>query len=135
MIYKKPLRKNLFENKQQAEIFVSLFDNERFDELDRKIARHIFVDNMTVDEVADIIGYSSRQIERIKSNFIRFALQKLIHKQTPQESKEYDDDWFICPNCGSEIVCVDDYIDINKFCLVCGQALNFKEKKVHHDEK
>lgn len=58
-------RKPLFTDETEAEIFLDLFTD--FDEPHYKeIAKLIFVDGLTNDEVGEEIGYSSRQIQRLR---------------------------------------------------------------------
>ena len=64
-------------NKEEGEIFILYLDNE----LDKKIAQYSLVDGMTNEEVAEIVGYSKRQIDRIRVSLMKTVLKKLIEKQ------------------------------------------------------
>lgn len=72
-------RKPLFTNETEAQLFVSLFTD--FDEeIYIEIAKLIFVDGLTNEEVAIQIGYSKRQIERIRTLLMKVALKRAIKK-------------------------------------------------------
>ena len=73
-------RKPLFKQNNEIDIFVSLF-NINFDyETDIEIAKLCFIDGCTNEEVSDIVGYSKRQVERIRANLLKVALQRAIKK-------------------------------------------------------
>lgn len=74
-------RKPLF-NSEQGKIFLSLFD----DALEKKVAKYIFVDGMTLDETADAVGYCTRQISRIHQRVIKKALVRLVNKQIQEKT-------------------------------------------------
>lgn len=80
--YKKHPRKPLFRDEKEAQTFVNLFNDFYVDENYRKIAKLAFVDGLACQEIADEIGYSIRQIERIRVEIMKIALKKLIYKQT-----------------------------------------------------
>ena len=63
-------------NEEQGKIFLDLLD----DNMDKRIARLLFIDGMTNQECADIIGYSSRQIERKRSALLKKGILRLINK-------------------------------------------------------
>lgn len=52
-----------------------------------------------------------------------------IKKQMPKKVKIADHDfgYFECPSCGSQIYDSSGYFLDHKFCLSCGQALDFSE--------
>lgn len=65
-IYKKPPRKPIYkENSEEAKKLFSICEND----LEKKIVQLIFIDGYTADEVGYEIGYSTRQIYRIKKKF------------------------------------------------------------------
>ena len=79
-------RKPLF-NSEQGEIFLSLFDDALYDDaLEKKVAKYIFVDGMTLDETADAVGYCTRQIIRIRQNVIKKALVRLVNKKIQEKT-------------------------------------------------
>lgn len=107
-------RKPLFDEKQ-GEIFILHLDEI----LEKKIAQLIFVEGATNEEVAEEIGYSKRQIERIRISLMKTVLKRLVEKQIPKKVivKKYDiggNDYF-CP-CGNQI-------KSGQYCPDCGQAL------------
>lgn len=61
-------------NPTSGELFVSLFGTD----LEKQIAHLLFVEGYTNKEVADEVGYSKRQIERIRINMLKVAVQKLL---------------------------------------------------------
>ena len=62
-IYKKPPKKPIYkENSAEAKKLFLVCENE----LEKQIAKLIFIDGYTADEVAYEVGYSERQIYRIK---------------------------------------------------------------------
>lgn len=74
-------RKPLFVQEKEAKLFLSLFTD--FDEENHiKIAKLIFVEGLTNEEVANEIGYSKRQIERLRIQILRVALKRAITKIT-----------------------------------------------------
>ena len=76
-----------FFNSEQGEIFLSLFDDALYDDaLEKKVAKYIFVDGMTLDETADAVGYCTRQIIRIRQNVIKKALVRLVNKQIHEKT-------------------------------------------------
>ncbi|MEE0968360.1 MAG: ECF-type sigma factor [Clostridia bacterium] len=77
--FQKAPRKPLFTDETEANQFISLFTD--FDEENhRKIAKLIFVDGLTNEEVANEIGYSKRQIERLRAQLVKVALKRAIRK-------------------------------------------------------
>jgi hypothetical protein len=116
-------RKPLF-NKEQGEVFVSMVD----DDLHKEIANKIFVDGMTNEEVAEEIGYSKRQIERIRISLMKTILKVLLDKQIPKkpnihgfrEGREVNTVSYTCPICNK-------HIGRENFCKHCGQALDWSD--------
>lgn len=55
--------------------------------------------------------------------------REAVERQKPKkpEDVEYDYSYFICPVCGDGIYVSDDY-EIHKFCLNCGQAIDWSEE-------
>lgn len=115
-------RKPLFSD-EQASIFLSCFGGE----LEQKIAKYIFVEGVTNEEVADEVGYSKRHIERIRITLMKIALKKLIDKDIPKKpfnrAFDYDADYGHCPNCKQ---IVSDFHNF-KICSNCGQALDWSD--------
>ena len=50
------------------------------DEVYRRVAKCLFIDNITVRETADVIGYSERQIYRIKKKLTEILKEKEVTK-------------------------------------------------------
>lgn len=115
-------RKPLF-NKEQGEVFVSMVDGD----LHKEIANKIFVDGMTNEEVAEEIGYSKRQMERIRISLMKTVLKKLVEKQIPKKPIDGCYPWCICPACGGSVYLenMKEHILNNEttYCEHCGQAL------------
>lgn len=66
-IHKKPPHKPIYkENSAEVKKLFSACENE----LQEKIVKLLFIDGYTADEVADEVGYSVRQIYRIKKKLI-----------------------------------------------------------------
>ena len=66
----------LFEDSDKAEIFLKLID----DELHRDIADRLFVRGDTNKDVADAVGYSVRQIERIRVQILKDAVTRAVNR-------------------------------------------------------
>jgi hypothetical protein len=62
---------------EQGDVFCSLLDDEQH----KKIAKRIFVDGATNEEVAEEFFYCKKQIERIRIGLLKAVLKKLIEKQ------------------------------------------------------
>lgn len=60
---------------EQANFFISLFDD---DKTVQKVAKCIFADGLTNKQTAEKVGYSVRQIERLRVRITRVALRKLM---------------------------------------------------------
>ena len=60
---------------KQANFFISLFDD---DKTVQKVAKCIFADGLTNKQTAEKVGYSVRQIERLRLRITRVALRKLM---------------------------------------------------------
>ena len=56
--------------------------------------------------------------------------RKAVEKQKAKKTKELDTEYeyFICGNCGGAIACTDDFKS-HKYCLNCGQAINWEESE------
>ena len=54
--------------------------------------------------------------------------REAVEKQKPKKPKELDTEYgyFICGNCGGAIACTDDFKS-HKYCLNCGQAIQWDE--------
>ena len=80
-------RKPLFTDETEAKIFLDLFND--FDEPHyKKIAKLIFVDGLTSAEAGEQIGYSARQVDRIKQQLNRVALLRAIRKLRTRSDTE-----------------------------------------------
>ena len=126
-------RKPLFLNEKQGKCFIALFNNE----IEKRIAKCIFIDGLTNEETALEIGYCTRQIERIRKNMLEVALKMLVEMRTPKKPigiydeniYHIDDDDYIyeparfggCPACNQEVQ------DGMLFCSFCGQALDWSD--------
>ena len=61
--------------------------------------------------------------------------QEAVEKQKPKKTKELDIEYgyFICGNCGGAIAYTDDFTS-HKYCLNCGQAIQWKNLEGMEDE-
>ena len=108
-------RKPLFDEKQ-GEIFILHLDEIS----EKKIAQLIFVEGATNEEVAEEIGYSKRQIERIRISLMKTVLKRLVEKQIPKKPINREGTtYFYCPVCEGN--------RLNNYCADCGQALDWKD--------
>ena len=111
-------------NEEQGKVFISAIDND----LQKTIAKNIFVDGMTNEEIADEFYYCKRQVERIRIDLLKTVLKVLLNKQIPKkpnihgyrEGREINTISYTCPVCHQHIG-RDDY------CKHCGQALDWSD--------
>lgn len=56
--------------------------------------------------------------------------REAVEKQKAKKPKELDTEYgyFICGNCGGAIACTDDFKS-HKYCLNCGQAIEWEESE------
>ena len=135
--FQKAPRKPLF-NEKQGEIFIECID----DVVHKKIAKLIFVEGMTNEEVAEQMNYCKRQIERIRIDLMKMVLKRLIEKQMPKKvgiltyRPLIDSGWeHSCPNCGCAVgenknlkFAYTEYLEpLEDYCCCCGQALDWKD--------
>lgn len=118
-------------NVEQGKVFILHLDND----LHKGVAKNIFVDGMTNEEVANDYFYSKRQVERIRISLLKTVLKSLIEKQIPKkvELLYMDNDDYIfqnypCPCCG-EMLGLKVNKRYVKFCPNCGQALDWSENE------
>ena len=95
----------------------------------------------TVDELKEPMNF----YRNVKESSVRELIEKCaeyekigtinecraaVEKQKPKkpEDVEYDYSYFICPVCGDGIYVSDDY-ESHKFCLNCGQAIDWSEEE------
>lgn len=95
----------------------------------------------TVDEVKEAMAF----YRNMKESSVRELIEKCaeyekigtveecreaIEKQKAKkpEDVEYDYSYFVCPVCGEGIYVSDDY-ESHKFCLNCGQAIDWSEEE------
>ena len=124
------MNKEFMLNEEQGKIFISALD----DDLHKKIAKRIFVDGMTNEEVAEEISYSTRQIERIRISLMKTVLKRLIEKPMPKkvthEATLYR--CCTCPTCKNVVDEFTDFLDKRvrvtvQHCKFCGQALDWSD--------
>lgn len=109
-------KKPLFTDKKEADIFITLFDDESL----KTIAKLIFVDGLTNEETADETFYCKRQIERTRAVVLKTAVKRLIEKQIPKKPNYKSKHLMrFCPNCDYPLPL------FFKFCNHCGQALDW----------
>jgi hypothetical protein len=77
--HKKPPRNPLFTDENEANLFMSLF-NDFDDERHIKVAKALFVDGMTLEETADMTYYDVRNIGRIKNDILKVILKRAIKR-------------------------------------------------------
>ena len=119
-------RKPLF-NKEQGEVFISMLD----DDLHKEIANKIFVDGMTNEEVAEEVGYSKRQMERIRISLMKTVLKILVEKHIPKKPKIYNNiypkDLYECPLCECGLRANARWKDT--YCPNCGVKIDWGDTK------
>lgn len=66
------------------------------------------------------------ELERYKAIGTVEECREAVEKQKAQKPRdiEYDYSYFICSNCGEGIYVTDDF-QSHKYCLNCGQKLDF----------
>lgn len=70
--------KILFENNtEEAEIFLSLFE----DDIEKKIAKCLFIDGMTNEETAEVVCYSTSSISNWKMKILKDCVKILVGKK------------------------------------------------------
>ena len=119
-------RKPLFLNEKQGKCFIALFNNE----IEKRIAKCIFIDGLTNEETALEIGYCTRQIERIRKNMLEVALKILVEMRTPKKAIKHGFNpkklistvHYTCPNC-------NEHIGRDRYCKHCGQALDWGDSE------
>ena len=117
-------RKSLFLNEKQGNVFLSLFN----DEVEKCIAKHLFVNGLTNEATALEIGYCTRQIERKRKNLLEVALKMLVEMRTPKRAIRHGFErkklistvHYTCPMC-------NEHIGRDRYCKHCGQALNWSD--------
>ena len=77
MMNKNSPRIPLFTEKKEVDLFISLF-GDLDEEIYIEVAKLIFIDGLTNEEVAEKIGYSKRHIERLRSKLIKVALKRAV---------------------------------------------------------
>lgn len=120
--YKKSPLIPLFFDEKQGNIFLSLFPNE----IEKRIAKCIFIHGFTNEETALEIGYCTRQIERKRKNILEVALKTLVEMRTPKKAIKHGFNpkklistvHYTCPNC-------NEHISRDRYCKHCGQALDW----------
>lgn len=68
------------------------------------------------------------ELERYKAIGTVEECRETMEKQKPKKPRdiEYDYSYFICPTCGEGIY-VSDNFESHKYCLNCGQAIDWEE--------
>lgn len=62
-------------NQKEAEVLLALFENRTH----RQLARFYYVEGYTLEKCADLMMYSKRQTERMKSEIDKIALYSLLN--------------------------------------------------------
>ncbi len=113
--------KNLF-TPEEANTFISFLD----DDIDKNIAKMIFIDGLKNEDIADTIGYSKRHTERLRASLMVKVIIKLIKLHTPKVPVLIDGR-SVCPTCHN------NKSSLNITCDNCGQALDFTSDSVNSD--
>ena len=100
-------------NEKQAEIFVSLLENE----IEKQIARWLFLEKETNSYCGVEVGYTVRHIERKRSEIIKKVLRKLLDKRIPQKVQRIGERYHC--KCGGIVNMYEAY------CCHCGHALDW----------
>lgn len=94
----------------------------------------------TVEDIKQAIGILSLSENDIVETFHELneyrkigtveECRKAVEKQRPKKPKELDTEYgyFICGNCGGAMACTDDF-KTHKYCLNCGQAIQWEESE------
>lgn len=95
--------------------------------LKEKLYNGIYADRL------DCIDYAISALEEIQQYREIGTVEecrKAAEKQKPKKPKELDIEYghFICGNCGGAIAYTDDFKS-HKYCLNCGQAINWEESE------
>lgn len=84
---------------EEANTFISFLD----DETDKHIAKLIFIDKLTNEQIADVVGYSKRHIERRRFSLFVTVVKKLIKLHTVSTEQtctieDYPNAWYLGGN-------------------------------------
>ena len=55
-------------------------------------------------------------------------LREAMEKQRAKKPANVEEDYFVCPRCGTFITALDDF-STHKYCLNCGQCIGWPEVK------
>lgn len=78
-----------------------------------------------INHLSNLKRLDSKEKEEIYDTAIE-ALEKQIAKKPEDIDEEYE--LFQCPNCNEWILC-SDYKESHKYCLNCGQKIDWSEEK------
>lgn len=70
------------------------------------------------------------ELERYKAIGTVEECRETMEKQKPKKPRDigYDYSYFICPTCG-EVIYVYDNFESHKYCLNCGQSIDWEESE------
>ena len=77
----------LFIDKREKELFMNLF-TDMDEEKNKEVARLLFCEGVTCEQVAETTNYSKRQIERIKISLLKVSLKRAIKKLVNRSDTE-----------------------------------------------
>ncbi len=132
--HKKPPRNPLFTDENEANLFMSLF-NDFDDERHIKVAKAIFVEGLTLEEAAEMSNYDVRSIGRLKNDILKVILKRAIKRvliQVPAADVEevkhgYWELDMYCSVCGY-LYDTGEYTNANDYCPKCGAKMNGERK-------
>ena len=91
---------------------------------------HPFYSWEEMAEVRDIAITALKEIQQYREIGTVEECRKAVEKQRPKKPRELDTEYgyFICGNCSGVIACTDDFKS-HKYCLNCGQVVNWEESE------
>ena len=85
---------------------------------------------MDTEEAQELAITALKEIQQYREIGTVEECREAVEKQEPKRPIDADEDYgfFICPVCRKTIYASDDF-ESHKFCLNCGQAINWKESE------
>lgn len=115
-------RRYIYGDERRAEM-------ERLTIPDKKIdggVRRAFIDTKAVKENAMTIYWALKKYE--DTGLTPPEIMELVERDTAKSPIDIEDNYgfFVCPSCGNLIYASDDF-ESHKFCLNCGQRIQWRE--------
>ena len=95
----------------------------------KEMQKYKLIENATIGEIAEVLREFSK-IGTVEE------CRKAVEKQEPKRPIDADEDYgfFICPVCRKTIYASDDF-ESHKFCLNCGQAIQWDAENLEEMEE